>query len=79
MQGAWQGRFSPPGAAVGPRAVGNGGADQVAEPRELQQYEEHNHHEGDKGQQQQCSLSRHTFLLNHPGPWFGHEATVNRL
>ena len=49
-----------------PWAVGNGRADQVPEPRELQQHQQNHHDHGDKRQQKESAIFRHT-LLNHPG------------
>jgi len=47
-----------------PRPVGNRGADQVAEPRELQQHQQHHHDQTDKCQEESSAAFGHT-LLNH--------------
>jgi hypothetical protein len=47
-----------------PRTVGNGGADQESEPRQLQQDQQDNNDQAGEGQQKQRSGTGHT-LLKH--------------
>ena len=47
-----------------PRPVGDGGADQVTQPRQLQQHQQHNDDQADERKQERGAAFRHT-LLNH--------------
>ena len=60
-----------------PRPVGNRGADQKAQPRQLQQHQQHNDNQADKRKQIKAPLPGHTLLLNHPGRLSLKEFTTN--